>query len=163
MEKSLVSVIIVMLLAFTSILVACSNRSVVDSERSADRINLTDHSPIHSAIMNLPAIDNLYDISDFSSNNYASRTLSWKEAYAALLRHYYEQYDGEYSLHFLLHDIDMDGIPELFISEQGDWIYHIDVVYTFRDGEVVFLKFGDGDSIMSFLVLTKMMFCMEYE
>ena len=77
--------------------------------------------------------------------------VTWQETYAALLRYYYEQYDGEYILHFLLHDIDMDGIPELFISEQGDWVYHIDVVYTFRDGKAVFLEFGEGVGFMPHL------------
>ena len=78
-------------------------------------------------------------------------TASWQEAYAALLLDYYEQYDGEYSLYFLLYDIDMDGIPELFISERGDWIDHIDVVYTFRGGETIFLEFGEGVSFMPHL------------
>ena len=77
--------------------------------------------------------------------------VTWQEAYAALLRYYYEQYDGEYILHFLLHDIDMDGIPELFISEQGDWTDHIDVVYTFRDSKAVFLEFGEDVGFMPHL------------
>ena len=83
------------------------------------------------------------------SGDFAATT--WQDAYAALLRDYYEQYDGNYSLHFLLHDIDMDGIPELFISEQGDWASHIDVVYTLRDGRVIPLEFGEGVTFMPHL------------
>ena len=79
------------------------------------------------------------------------KVVTWQDAYAALLRYYYEQYGGEYSLHFLLHDIDMDGIPELFISEQGDWVDHIDVVYTFRDGRVISLEFGEDVTFMPHL------------
>ena len=94
--------------------------------------------------------DNIYD-EDAAEEPKMTQAATWQKAYAALLRAYYEEYDGEYRLFFLLHDIDMDGIPELFISEQGCWVEHIDVVYTFRDGRAISLEFGEDVTFMAHL------------
>jgi len=84
-------------------------------------------------------------------------TLSWQEAYAALLRenHAEERISPDGNLagfdHFLLHDIDMDGIPELFIRKliyTGNTRYDYDfivTVYTFRNGEVVSLEYNEEE------------------
>ena len=74
---------------------------------------------------------------------------TWQETYTLLLRTYSEKYDD---LHFLLHDIDLDGIPELFILQRGDWVDYLDVVYTFRDEQAIFLEFGEGVAFMPYLI-----------
>ena len=82
-----------------------------------------------------------------TSNQYdadVNSSLSWKEVFRNLLQSYYLNYTGEYRLFFLLYDIDKDGIPELFISEQGDWKEHIDAVYKYSNGHYYPLKFGEG-------------------
>ena len=67
---------------------------------------------------------------------YLEQLQSWQESYASILRGYKERYDY---LHFSIHDIDLDGIPELFIIGYG-----IDVIYTFRDDEALRLEYGEG-------------------
>ena len=76
-------------------------------------------------------------------------TETWQETYALLLRTYSEQYDD---LHFLLHDIDSDDIPELFIFQRDDWVDYLEVVYTFRDDQSIFLELGEGVTFMPYLI-----------
>jgi hypothetical protein len=73
---------------------------------------------------------------------------TWQEAYAALLWNYasqcpYADYDREdWGRHFVLHDIDRSGIPELLLMERhkyGTVTYY--AVYTFIDGELTPLEF----------------------
>ena len=73
---------------------------------------------------------------------------SWQEAYAALLRDNYAGvrysdcggYSGTNS--FLLYDIDMDNVPELFVVDSFDYVV---TVYSYRNGEVVSIEFGEND------------------
>ena len=63
----------------------------------------------------------------------------WQIAYADILRHYYADVEPpEEWIHwsFFLHDIDGDGVPELFIVyiQAGIWA---ESIYTFLDGEIV--------------------------
>ena len=75
---------------------------------------------------------------------------TWQEAYVALLRDYasqcpYADYDFywiDLGYHFILHDIDRDGIPELFLILQHIYLTATySAVYTFVDGEIVPLEF----------------------
>ena len=88
--------------------------------------------------------------------NQDNPALSWQEAYAALLRenHTQERFSDDGNLvdldRFLLHDMDMDGIPELFVLSTIDGFepYNIDrivTVYTFREGAVMSLEYSDED------------------
>jgi hypothetical protein len=75
--------------------------------------------------------------------------LPWQEAYAALLRDYAEWSDY---LYFSLYDLDKDGTPELIVM--GHKYYYggelIDVVYTFRNDEVLFLDYDEDVEIVRF-------------
>jgi len=83
---------------------------------------------------------------ELSEQEIAEPTATWREAYAALLRQYEEKGD---LMFFLLHDFDKDGTPELIImGEYADNIY--DAVYTFRDGEILSLEYGEGVEIAGF-------------
>ena len=70
---------------------------------------------------------------------------TWQEAYKALLQKYAEiqllEMEDEYT--FILHDIDQDGVPELFLLmnyETGH--FRISAVYTFTEGRVVSLEYS---------------------
>jgi len=72
------------------------------------------------------------------------QTSSWQEAYAALLRHYetilIQEWNNNYpNGYFFLHDIDGDGIPELFIFEEMTYLRGIEA-YTFRNGTAIRLE-----------------------
>ena len=65
---------------------------------------------------------------------------TWQEAYAVLLK-WYMTYappieEGLIRRSFILHDIDLDGVPELIITyiQAGIWV---DSVYTFRGGNLI--------------------------
>ena len=78
----------------------------------------------------------------------AAQTKTWQEAYAELLRDYAEQKQDNL-MFFILHDIDMDGVPELIIAgEYADEIY--DAAYVFRNGKAMPLKFDEGVYIAGF-------------
>ena len=73
---------------------------------------------------------------------------TWQEAYSKLLRNYAELLPNPDSLetgwHFALHDINRDGVPELFLSmlyDNGHVRYRS--VYTFTDGILLSLAFED--------------------
>ena len=64
---------------------------------------------------------------------------AWQEAYAEILRYYYENMplpDEWLDWHFFLHDVDMDGIPELFIVYLAAGIWS-ESIYTFADEELM--------------------------
>jgi len=68
----------------------------------------------------------------------------WQEAYAELLLHYSAvtaPMEDWVHWHFILHDVDIDGIPELMIVyiSAGIWL---ESIYTFADGNIVQLE-GD--------------------
>jgi len=60
---------------------------------------------------------------------------TWREVYQAVLSQYHAEGGN---MRFFLHDIDSDGIPELIVA--GDF----DAVYTFRNGEMLSLEYGEG-------------------
>ena len=83
-----------------------------------------------------------------SCNNQSTRCTEtqWHEIYAAVLREYLYE-DGH--LFFVLHDFDLDGIPELIIiGEINNEI--IDVVYTIRNGYALQLTFDEDVYIAGF-------------
>ena len=74
------------------------------------------------------------------------KMLLWQDAFADLLRAYSLK-GGQ--LFFLLHDFDKSGIPELIIvGKYEDEM--IDIVYAFRDGEVLRLEYERGVQIAGF-------------
>jgi len=83
-------------------------------------------------------------ISDFSSV-YAEHTEStheWKEVYAKLLREYAELPLGYLAGRtFILHDINHDGTPELFIVNVQAGIFP-ESIYTFLEGQLIQIE-GD--------------------
>jgi len=77
---------------------------------------------------------------------------TWQEAYASLLRYYaelpIEQFglpvNLEWGWHFVLHDIDQNGIPELFVlmhNLSGHTNYH--AIYAFSNSEAISLEFDN--------------------
>ena len=66
----------------------------------------------------------------------------WQMAYMALLRDYMRSPVDEWHLgwRFILHDIDLDGIPELIILNNAGIFSYSFAAYTFRDGEVLPLE-----------------------
>jgi len=74
------------------------------------------------------------------------QVLPWQEAYIALLRQYEEKGDRMF---FLLHDFDQDGTPELIIAGEYENILY-DKVYTFENGEVLRLEYGESVEVASF-------------
>jgi hypothetical protein len=91
----------------------------------------------------------------------------WQEAYAEILWGYNERaWERAGSsearrnfIGFLLHDFDMDGTPELIVAGNYDTEDNgekeIDVVYAFRDGEVVELEYGEDLYIARFALAAK--------
>ena len=80
--------------------------------------------------------------------------LSWQEAYAALLRANYAEERisdcgnfGGFD-RFFLHDMDLDGIPEMFVINSIDEIV---TVYTFRNDEIASLSHGEEIFLVEFL------------
>jgi len=84
----------------------------------------------------------------------ATTWTTWQEAYVALLWDYASQcpYAAEFpwaadrgwGRHFILHDIDNNGIPELFLMERGKYgDVTNSAVYTFVDGELTPMEFQD--------------------
>ena len=71
----------------------------------------------------------------------------WRDAYAMVLKEYLQSE----RMFFLLHDFDQDDIPELIIAGEhmGE---DVDVVYTFRDGEVLSLEYGEDVQIAVYLL-----------
>ena len=72
-----------------------------------------------------------------------SAPLTWQEAYASLLREYSERpvdWTWEAGLYFVLHDVDRDGIPELFVVKKNYSGHVRHNVYTFSKGEIVPLE-----------------------
>ena len=95
------------------------------------------------------ACANATPLTDDFGKTEESTTKAWQEAYVSLLR---ENYAGvRFSdcgnlsgrIRFFLHDIDTDGLPELFVLNSLD---ELATVYTFRSGEVVQLEY-DPDEI----------------
>jgi len=78
---------------------------------------------------------------------------AWQEAYATLLRDYEEKTDPkrEDRMFFLLHDIDMDGIPELIVFGECD-NEMIDVTYTFADESLISLEYGENVSLSGYAI-----------
>lgn len=75
----------------------------------------------------------------FDSNAQSSAT-TWQEAYSARLQEYMQRpplIAGSIGWHFLLHDIDEDGIPELLVTDSWNTksVNHL-FAYTFVDGEL---------------------------
>ena len=73
--------------------------------------------------------------------------LSWQCAYAEILRYYSSQTLGSFedSWYFSLHDLDGDGIPELFLVmrlSNGKTCYRF--VYSFKNGTIFSLEFEDS-------------------
>jgi len=70
---------------------------------------------------------------------------SWQKAYVTLLSQYLELDE----VSFLLHDFDRNGVPALIIvgMHEDEWI---DIVYTFRDGSLFSLEYGEGVYIAGF-------------
>lgn len=71
-------------------------------------------------------------------------THAWRTAYAELLQHYMERpitnEDNPYVWHFTLHDINRNGIPELFTYVQyASGHVNVRAIYTFIHGEVLAL------------------------
>ena len=69
----------------------------------------------------------------------------WRETFAAFLRNNYPEREsdcgGFFGPHrFFLHDLDMDGVPEMFVL---DTFENEAMVYAFRDDGVLPLYFGD--------------------
>ena len=67
--------------------------------------------------------------------------VTWQKIYAALLRDFAEQFTDEWGNvfgYFLVHDIDMDGTPELVIFEADValWMLRAIYAYTLTDGEL---------------------------
>jgi hypothetical protein len=82
------------------------------------------------------------------------QALTWREAYAELLREYMVQNIIQSDpVYFLLLDIDKDGIPELVVVG-GDftdsWDDYTDVTYTFKNGNVLSLEYADGVSLVGY-------------
>ena len=83
--------------------------------------------------------DNIHDII------FGWQPMTWQEAYAVLLHHYATQVIG-YSPwgipndrpggHFMLFDIDGDGIPEVIVRDREHFTTYF-AVYTFRDGALL--------------------------
>ena len=76
------------------------------------------------------------------------KSTTWQEAFASLLR---ENYAGERfsncggyfgRIRFFLHDMDMDGLPELFVLNSIDRLV---TVYTFRNGAIVPIEHDEYD------------------
>ena len=88
-----------------------------------------------------PAVaDTGFDVREQQGQNpYITQAASWQEVYAEILLHYETEQDlGEWETgwEFALHDINQDGIPELFIGARltsGHFDYRY--VYTFLGGE----------------------------
>ena len=70
-----------------------------------------------------------------------AQTATWQEAYKAILQDYYDKWRVDLGGSFILHDIDGDGVPELIV------VGNFDAVYTFRNGEVLSLKYGENIQI----------------
>jgi len=92
------------------------------------------------------------DISEHSPPALETPWSTWQEAYAALLWNYTSQcpYAAEFPLaaeerwgwHFALHDIDRNGIPELFsIMRHSTGHASYSAIYTFVDGKLVPVEF----------------------
>ena len=67
--------------------------------------------------------------------------VTWQEAFAALLMENY----GEYRKRFMLYDINMDGLPEMFVSDDIDDTI---TVYAFRGGVVIAIEPWDETSLL---------------
>lgn len=62
----------------------------------------------------------------------------WQEAFAEILRHYHTNVpppEDWLNWHFFLHDVDKDGIPELFIVYLAAGIWST-AIYAFADGAI---------------------------
>ena len=77
-----------------------------------------------------------------NESRYVTPTESWQNVYAEILRDYIaENEDSDYNFHFLLHDIDESGVPELIVFRNDEDVYT--AVYTFRNGEAVSLEIAE--------------------
>jgi hypothetical protein len=82
----------------------------------------------------------------------AATGTTWQEAYAALLKEFASQrpsadYYWEWERHFLLHDIDNSGIPELFLMERSMYgIIKYYAIYTFINDQLTPLEFQSVES-----------------
>ncbi|MCL2221252.1 MAG: hypothetical protein FWB92_02830 [Oscillospiraceae bacterium] len=90
-------------------------------------------------------------------------TQTWQEAYAAYLRERAGrmasgQTGESLRYQFFLHDIDGNGIPELFYIVTG-W-HPVTAVYTFRNNEMVALELGNDVSFSVYYVITNEYFFM---
>ena len=66
---------------------------------------------------------------------------TWQEAYEAIMQNYAAL---EADLFYLIHDIDMNGTPELIIVGYLSGGDSVDIVYTFKDGSAVRLENDRG-------------------
>ena len=79
-------------------------------------------------------------------NNIANLSITtWQEAYKALLQVYkgssLDEMEGEWA--FILHDINRNGVPELFLLKNYETgHFRISAVYTFTEGRVVSLEYS---------------------
>ena len=72
----------------------------------------------------------------------AESTQSWQDAYAEILL----RYSGD---SFAIHDMDRDGIPELFIRTIGEYFYYVISIYTFRNGRIYDLGISSNAAAIS--------------
>lgn len=86
--------------------------------------------------------------SEKNEATYFDYTNAWQDAYSALLSKYYNattHLPAEESWLFTLHDINGDGVPELFIWEPVvSFFFAIHSAYTFFDGEAHQLEIADS-------------------
>jgi len=85
-----------------------------------------------------------------------SQTISWQDAYAEKLRyHAHNSTNPASEWRFMLHDMNQDGIPQLFLIRYYTGLREHYEVYTFADGEILRLKssLGLGNESNSGIIL----------
>jgi len=71
-----------------------------------------------------------------------SQVMPWQEIYAEILRNYHAAVPPPDEWHrwgLFLHDVDLDGVPEIFITYMNAGIWST-AIYTFADGELIAIE-----------------------
>jgi len=111
-------------------------------------------------------IQTAYDVHDICAAatytnqeaNETAQATSWQEAYTEKLRYYAQlsqndTHTNEAEWRFMLHDINQDGVPELFMVVYRDGFVDHRGIYSFTDGGVVRLKASISGEIYGGMII----------
>jgi len=107
-----------------------------------------DYAPVFAGMAESAEIPPEEPATPYAPKSYIPENAApWQIAFAEILRGYKET---NYDVQFLLHDIDHDGIPELFLLKDDDCENYSIAVYMYKNGDAILLQVDENVDVAYF-------------